>query len=147
MVGAYKRSVVCLLESGWSASLKRIWRWDCKANVKSGKTILTPIETGHIAIIVVNSPDMTMFATGGIRRIRTALSGSLDNKYQVKIWNSKTGKPVATLEGHAEEVFCLVWAPNGKMLRAMVVPTDIFGDFFTVTTRIQLTAWLSQSCI
>jgi hypothetical protein len=44
-------------------------------------------------------------------------------------------------------VFCLVWAPNGKMLRAMVVPTDIFGGFFTVTTRIQLTAWLSQSCI
>ncbi|KAG1822650.1 Serine/Threonine protein kinase with WD40 repeats, partial [Suillus subaureus] len=84
-------------------------QWD----VKSGKTILTPIETGHPALTVVYSPDMTMFATGGYEQ-----PWDTGNKYHVKIWNLKTGELVATLKGHTEEVFFLVWpeAPDGKTL-------------------------------
>jgi WD40 repeat protein len=59
----------------------RVW------DVESGKTVLA-IETGLKNVCaVIYSPDMTMIATGG------------DNK-DLKIWDAKTGKLVANLEGH-----------------------------------------------
>jgi WD40 repeat protein len=77
--------------------------WD----VKSGDTILGPIETGHNTVFaVVYSPDTSMFATAGYNEL----------KHPVKIWNAKTGELVATLNGHTAFVWCLAWTPDGKAL-------------------------------
>ncbi|KAG2046921.1 WD40 repeat-like protein [Suillus hirtellus] len=83
-------------------------QWD----VESRETSLAPIKTGHEHMrAVVYSPDMTMLATGGS-----------DNSEQVldslKIWDTKTGKLVATLETleRAALVLCLAWTPDGKTL-------------------------------
>jgi len=79
--------------------------WDAE----KGETILGPIETGHNEVLtVVYSPDMTMFATGG--------DDGRNPDTRIKIWDSKTGKLVATLKGHTIGVRCLAWTPDGKTL-------------------------------
>ncbi|KAG1822683.1 WD40-repeat-containing domain protein [Suillus subaureus] len=83
--------------------------WD----VEKGETILGPIKTGHRSVYTaIYSPDMTAFATGG----EQPWNNTEDDKSQVKIWDTKTGGLVATLEGHKESVLCLAWTPDGKML-------------------------------
>ncbi|KAG2738060.1 WD40 repeat-like protein [Suillus brevipes Sb2] len=75
--------------------------------VESGETmpepienILTSIETGHEEVYaVVYSPDTTLIATGGWDGL---LADSAE--CSIKIWDAKTGKLVATLEGHTESL-------------------------------------------
>jgi hypothetical protein len=82
--------------------------------VEKGETILGPIETGHEQVehlyAVVYSPDMTVFATGGYD------GPDPDSESKIEIWDSKTGKLVATLKGHTKGVWCLAWTPDGKTL-------------------------------
>jgi WD40 repeat protein len=40
-------------------------------------------------------------------------SGSCDNT--IKIWNTKTGQLIKTLEGHKDTVYCLLLLPNGQI--------------------------------
>ncbi|KAG1881927.1 quinon protein alcohol dehydrogenase-like superfamily [Suillus tomentosus] len=84
-------------------------QWD----VQNGQIILTPIKAaGHYLRAVVYSPDMTLFATGGSERP----PNTKDNKSTIRIWNAMTGELVATLEGHTDWVWCLVWTSDGKTL-------------------------------
>ncbi|KAG0693093.1 WD40-repeat-containing domain protein [Suillus ampliporus] len=74
--------------------------WD----VKSGETVLGPIETGHEHVeVVIYSPDSTKFATGGY------------NENGAKIWNAKTGELLATLK-HSNKVLSLTWTSDGNKL-------------------------------
>ncbi|KAG2757632.1 WD40 repeat-like protein [Suillus brevipes Sb2] len=92
--------------------------------VESGETmtepienILASIETGHEQVwAVVYSPDMTLIATGG-------WDGR--NACSIKIWDAKTGKLVATLEGHTDLVRCLAWTKDGKTLISASVDSSI----------------------
>jgi WD40 repeat protein len=82
--------------------------------VESGETIeniLASIKTGHERVYaVVYSPDTTLIATGGWAR-------DVDvDEYSIKIWDAKTGKLVATLKGHTNDVLCLAWTKDGKTL-------------------------------
>ncbi|KAG2050531.1 WD40 repeat-like protein [Suillus hirtellus] len=84
-------------------------QWD----VESGKTILGPIKTGHSHVwTAIYSPDMSMIATGGRHgsSIREAI------EIPIKIWNTKTGKLVATLKGHKWIVGHLAWTKNRETL-------------------------------
>jgi WD40 repeat protein len=93
--------------SGYYDGTARVW------DVEMGLTILGPIDTGYEHIrAVVYSPDMTLIATSG----RDGSSIPDSNKPQVKIWDAKTGKLVATLKGHTNSVMCLAWTPDGKIL-------------------------------
>jgi len=86
-------------------------QWDAE----SGETILEPIETGHTAVwAVIYSPDMTLIATGGWDH-NEPWTGE-HAKCSVKIWDTKTGKLVATLSGHTDVVRCLAWTKDGKTL-------------------------------
>jgi WD40 repeat protein len=74
-------------------------------DVENGKTILV-IETGFSGVFaVIYSPDTTMIATGGRMRER---------EEYLKIWDAKTGKLVANLRGHTDQVTCLAWTADGK---------------------------------
>jgi WD40 repeat protein len=91
-------------------------QWD----VESGEAILEPIEiilasieTGHeIVWAVVYSPDTTLIATGG----RDEPWNIKPTESSVKVWDAKTGKLVATLEGHTDAVTYLAWIKDGKTL-------------------------------
>ncbi|KAG1882626.1 quinon protein alcohol dehydrogenase-like superfamily [Suillus subluteus] len=104
--------------SGSMDGTARVW------DVEKGETILGPIETRHkIVFTVVYSPDMTMFATGGDDRPRTAggdsysLNPGPDSQLsEIKIWDEKTGELVVALKGHTGSVMCLAWTPDGKTL-------------------------------
>jgi WD40 repeat protein len=83
--------------------------WD----VEKGETNLGPINTGHTAVYaVVYSPDTTMIATAGY----DLPTPDHDTESAIKIWDSKTGKFVATLKGHEDWLWCLAWTPDGKTL-------------------------------
>jgi WD40 repeat protein len=77
--------------------------WD----VESRKTTLA-IETGLSgAGAVIYSPDTTMIATGGHKK---------GSEEYIKIWDVKTGKLIANLKGHTNDVYCLAWTADGKTL-------------------------------
>jgi WD40 repeat protein len=81
-------------------------------DVESGETVLASIKTGHNQVwAAAYSPDMTLIATAGFDGPWT---GKLE--YSIQIWDTKTGKLVATLKGHTEEVRCLAWTKDGKTL-------------------------------
>ncbi|KAG2749528.1 WD40 repeat-like protein [Suillus brevipes Sb2] len=117
--GQYTRAVwsVC-----WSRDGRRVLSgsYDGTARqweIESGETmpepienILASIETGDECVYaVVYSPDTTLIATGGP-------DGRDDSEYPIKIWDAKTGKLVATLKGHTDDVWCLAWTKDGKTL-------------------------------
>ncbi|KAG2338954.1 WD40 repeat-like protein, partial [Suillus weaverae] len=105
-------------------------------NAESGETILEPIVTGHEHVwAVVYSPDMTLIATGG-------LDGPLTNKpteCSIKIWDAKTGKLVATLQGHTNAVRCLAWTKDGKTL--------ISGSFDCSIRTWNTTRWVQTAVL
>jgi WD40 repeat protein len=106
--------------------------WD----VENRETILIckPFPIGHErAYAVVYSPDMTMFATGGLDgarrpglyesliRIRdaktdgkTLISGSGDSS--IRIWNTTNWKEIAVLHGHTNGVYDIAISLNGRIL-------------------------------
>ncbi|KAG2754420.1 WD40 repeat-like protein [Suillus brevipes Sb2] len=92
-------------------------QWEVE-NGDSGETmpepienILASIETGHERVYaVVYSPDTTLIATGGFDGFRPVA------EHPIKIRDAKTGKPVATLKGHTELVWCLACTKDGKTL-------------------------------
>jgi WD40 repeat protein len=82
-------------------------------DIENGEPILTPIKTGYEEVqAVVYSPDMTIFASGG-------LDGYLTNQSEcsVKIWDANTGELVAAVKGHRSPVQCLarVSVVTGKL--------------------------------
>jgi WD40 repeat protein len=92
-------------------------QWDVESwetrDVESGETMPALIKTGHNAVwTVVYSPDMTLIATGG----RGAFWTGEPIECSIQIWDAKTGKLVATLKGHTEQVRCLAWTKDGKTL-------------------------------
>jgi WD40 repeat protein len=83
-------------------------QWDAE----NGETILAPIKTGHEWVFaVIYSPDMTMFASSGSQQ---HWNNTGDNKYPVKVRDTKTGELVVTLEEHTHWVMCLSWTRDGK---------------------------------
>jgi WD40 repeat protein len=88
-------------------------QWDVETIPDPIENIFASIKTRHDTVFaVVYSPDTTFIATAG-----------LDGPYtgdpvesSVKIWDAKTGKLVATLKGHTNEVHCLAWTNDGKTL-------------------------------
>ncbi|KAG2757645.1 WD40 repeat-like protein [Suillus brevipes Sb2] len=77
------------------------------------ENILASIETGHNNVLaVVYSPDTTLIATSGQDGPWTGEP----IESSVKVWDSKTGKLVATLKGHTDIVWCLAWTKDRKTL-------------------------------
>jgi RNA polymerase sigma factor (sigma-70 family) len=54
----------------------------------------------HVAAF---SPDGLLLATGGADKV-------------VRLWEAATGKPIATLRGHTQDITSLVFSPDGKTL-------------------------------
>jgi len=82
--------------SGSNDGTARVW------DVERGETILT-IKTEQM-YSAIYSPDETMIATDG------------NEKENIKIFDAKTGKLVAILKGHTDEVNCLAWTADGTTL-------------------------------
>jgi WD40 repeat protein len=90
-----------VVSGSYDDGIVRVW------DVDSGKTILA-IETGFSkANTAIYSPDTTMIATGGHKK---------DLEEHLKIWDAKTGQLVTNLKGHTDEVWCLAWTADGKIL-------------------------------
>ncbi|TDC36956.1 WD40 repeat domain-containing protein, partial [Actinomadura sp. KC345] len=53
---------------------------------------------------------------------RVLASGSKDSS--VRLWDTRTKKPIATLSGHTAEVSAVAFAPNGRMLAAAAGTTS-----------------------
>lgn len=110
--GHMNRNAVASVCWSWDGNKVLSGSWDGTArewDVKSGETILGPIETGIDRVqAVIYSPDTTLIATSG-HQYGAAW-------HLIKIWNSKTGVPVATLKGHTNGVPCLAWTADGKTL-------------------------------
>jgi dipeptidyl aminopeptidase/acylaminoacyl peptidase len=72
------------------------------------------------------SPDGKLLAVGGYQEVR--------------LFDSATGKPVATLSGHADYVRSIAFSPDGKMLAAAGGPPQRGGEIkiWDVETRQQL---------
>ena len=84
--------------SGSADGTARVW------HAESHKTVLGPIKTGHEYVhAVANSPDRTKIATGGY------------NENGIKIWDSKTGELLTTIE-HEDSVYSLAWTSDQKKL-------------------------------
>jgi WD40 repeat protein len=75
--------------------------WD----VRSGR-LKSTLETGYV-LAVTFSPDGMMVATGG---------GQLRKSGDVRLWDARTGHPVAILSGHTDLVRALAFSPDGKSL-------------------------------
>lgn len=80
------------------ASSIGMYRYDAESFAE-----LTPIETGAYVRSVAFSPDSRLIAAG-------EESGGL------RLWDARTGTFVRALEGHAGEVDCLAFSPDGKLL-------------------------------
>lgn len=93
--------------SGSLGGMARVW------DVQSGERVLA-FKTGHQYVFaVICSPDSTKFATGGF------------NENAVKIWDTKTGELVTTLE-HDRSVCSLAWTSDGKRLISGSISIRIF---------------------
>jgi WD40 repeat protein len=76
----------------------RVW------DVKSGDTVLGPINTGHQHVLaVIYSPDTTKIAT------------AVYNESALKIWDAKTGNLLSTITLDSP-VFSLAWTSDQKKL-------------------------------
>jgi WD40 repeat protein len=96
--------------SGDEEGTVRVW------DVESGKTVLV-VETGLIIVwAVIYSPDTAMIATGG---------GKGEAWEYLKIWDAKTGKLVANLEGHIAEVNCLAWTADENSGRLTTLSSGV----------------------
>ena len=86
-----------------------IMLWD----VKSGKKIHT-LE-GHEQPVrsVAFSPDGLTLASAGIPH---SVSPRLSRDGRIKLWDTRTGEQVRTLEGHSHTVDCVAFSPDGDML-------------------------------
>jgi WD40 repeat protein/serine/threonine protein kinase len=80
--------------------------WDAEAGAE-----VVSIESGPRVRSAVFSPDGQTLAAGDLD---VAWPGVTD--YDIRLWNSRTGKLLATLRGHAAAAAGLAWSPNGKRL-------------------------------
>jgi len=104
----------------------RVW------DVKSGNTVLGPINTGHwVVYAVIYSPDRTKIATGGY------------NEDALKIWDAKTGDLLSTIK-HNSAVWSLAWTSDQKKLIAGSYASIRIFD--TATWR-QITIWKGHTRI
>ncbi|KAG1807117.1 quinon protein alcohol dehydrogenase-like superfamily [Suillus subaureus] len=106
------------------------------ADIESGETILASIKTGHDGVwAVVYSPDMSLIATGG----RDGPYTGERIECSIQIWDTKTGKLVATLKGHTNCVCSLTWTKDGKTL--------ISGSWDTSIRTWNTTKWEQTSVL
>jgi WD40 repeat protein len=80
--------------------------WDAAAGVE-----VVSIESGLRARSAVFSPDGLSLAAGDLDVARPDVTD-----YDIRLWDSRTGKLLATLRGHAAAAAGLAWSPNGKRL-------------------------------
>ncbi|KAG2754395.1 WD40 repeat-like protein [Suillus brevipes Sb2] len=99
--------------SGSEDGTARQWEVESREKIEN---IIASIETGHKQVYaVVYSPDTTLIATGGRDEPRPD-GPRARHESTIKIWDTKTGKLVATLKGHTSIVSCLAWTKDGKTL-------------------------------
>ena len=84
-------------------------------NYRSGKLQHKLTEMNPWLRSIAFSPDSTMLATGSsgpIRRTRheTRLAS------EMKLWDTRTGKPLRAVEGPLGEVWSIAFAPDGKTI-------------------------------
>ena len=83
--------------------------WD----FQTGKKILTIQGHEHPISSVTFSPDgLTLASSGEPNWVRSSLS----KVGELKLWDTRTGEQVRTLEGHSNTVGCMAFSPNGEVL-------------------------------
>ena len=76
---------------------------------------------------------------------KTLASASYDNT--VKLWETATGKPLATLEGHSDGVRSVAWSPDGKTLASGSLDKKVKLWEGMVTSEIDLAEYLRSRWI
>ena len=105
-----RRSARRQLRRRWQRS--RPWRPDIKPQV----AVVSPVASVRF------SPDGKLLAVGGYQEVR--------------LIDPATGKPLATLSGHADYVRSLAFSPDGKMLAAAGGPPQRGGEIKIWDVRI-----------
>ena len=83
--------------------------WD----FQTGKKIRTIQGHEHPISSVTFSPDgLTLASSGEPNWVRSSLS----KVGELKLWDTRTGEQVRTLEGHSNTVGCMAFSPNGEVL-------------------------------
>ena len=86
-----------------------IMLWD----FQTGKKIRTIQGHEHPISSVTFSPDgLTLASSGEPNWVRSSLS----KVGELKLWDTRTGEQVRTLEGHSNTVGCMAFSPNGEVL-------------------------------
>ena len=83
--------------------------WD----VRTGKKIHTLQGHEHPVSSVAFSPDGKTLASAGEPN---SVSSGLSRGGEIKLWDTRTGEQVRTLEGHSHTVGCVAFSPNGDVL-------------------------------
>ena len=79
----------------------------------TGKKIRTIQGHKHPISSVTFSPDgLTLASSGEPNWVRSSLS----KVGELKLWDTRTGEQVRTLEGHSNTVGCMAFSPNGEVL-------------------------------
>jgi WD40 repeat protein len=145
--------------SGSDDETIRVW------NVKSGDTVLGPIQTGHRFVsAVIYSPDTTKIATGGygedVLKIWDAKTGNLlstikvdspvwslawtsdqkklvtNSRASIRIFDTATWQRIATLEGHEGAVYALSLFQNDRLLAS--ASDDGTARVWNLDTNLQI---------
>ncbi|HEY2253478.1 MAG TPA: WD40 repeat domain-containing protein, partial [Planctomycetaceae bacterium] len=85
-------------------------------DTESGKRLRT-LEghtTGVLAIAF--SPDGKLLASVGMKVDDKDLSPDETGRADVKLWDTETGKELATLNGHTDHIYGVAFSPDGKLL-------------------------------
>ena len=94
-----------LLNRAWAALAQSSWlRLTNRGGVTSRSELQLMLDAKGSVGSVAWSPDATQLATAGFADA------------SVRIWDARTGAPVARLTGHEDSVVAVAWSPDGSLL-------------------------------